>query len=97
MEEPTAALVPINRAQEEPKPVADGVIKVRSEKRIDGYILEAFIPGEALTGFDMFEHPKLGFTYAVIDREMGWQNFSVGPEFPFPEDPSLWGTLDCVK
>lgn len=97
LEEPTAALVEINRAQEEPKPVADGVLKVRSEKRIDGYILESFIPGEALTGFDMFEHSKLGFTYAVIDRELGWQCFSVGPEFPFLEDPSLWGTLDCVK
>ena len=37
--------------------------KVRSEKRIDGYILESFIPAAALTGFDMFEHPRLGFTY----------------------------------
>lgn len=97
LESPSAALVPINRAQEEPKAIAEDALKVRSEKRIDGYILEAFIPASALTGFDMYEHPKLGFTYAVIDRELGWQTYSIGPEFPFMEDPSLWGTLDCVK
>jgi hypothetical protein len=33
----------------------------------------------------------------VIDRELGWQTFNVGPEFPFQDDPSLWGTLELVK
>ncbi len=97
LDEPAAGLLSINRAQEEPKAVPEGVLKVRSEQRIDGYILEAFIPATALTGFDMTDHAKIGFTYAVIDREMGWQTFSVGPEFPFVEDPSLWGTLECVR
>jgi hypothetical protein len=70
---------------------------VRSEKRIDGYLLQACVPAEALTGFDPAEHGRLGFTYAVVDRELGWQTFSIGPEFPFVEDPSLWGTLELVR
>jgi len=32
----------------------------------------------------------------VVDRELGWQTFSVGPEFPFVEDPSLWGSLELT-
>ncbi len=97
LEDPIADLLPIHRALEMPKPIESSLLKVRSEQRIDGYVLEAFVPGEAMTGFDMSEHSKLGFTYAVVDRELGWQTYSVGPEFPFVEDPSLWGTLDCVK
>jgi hypothetical protein len=31
-----------------------------------------------------------------MDRELGWQTFTVGRELPFAEDPSLWGTLDLV-
>jgi hypothetical protein len=33
----------------------------------------------------------------VIDRELGWQTFTVGQELPFVDDPSLWGTLDLVR
>ncbi len=93
-DEPVADLGLINRAREIPKPIPGDLLKVRSEKRIDGYLLECHIPNAALTGFDREEHPRLGFSYAVIDRELGWQVFSVGPEFPFPEDPSLWGTAE---
>lgn len=97
LDQPVAELVPINRARELPKLIAPGTLGVRSEKRIDGYLLEAHIPAAAITGFDPSEHPKLGFSYAVIDREIGWQTFSIGPEFPFQEDPSLWGTLELVR
>lgn len=96
-EEAVAALVPINRAREQPKPISQSVLRVLSEKRVDGYALAAHIPAEAMTGFDPSDHLRLGFSYAVIDRELGWQTFTVGPEFPFTEDPSLWGTLELVK
>ena len=43
------------------------------------------------------EQPAIGFTYCVIDRELGTQTFTVGRELPFDEDPSLWGTLDLVR
>lgn len=92
-EQPTAQLVPINRAREHPKPPPAGSLKVRRESRIDGYLLEAVIRASALTGYDPREQPRLGFSYAVVDRELGWQTFGVGRELPFEEDPSLWGSL----
>jgi hypothetical protein len=60
-----------------------------------GYLLAAHIPAAALTGFDSDEHPRLGFSYAVIEH--GWQTFTVGPEFPFVEDPSLRGELELKR
>ena len=96
MREPVATDVPINRAKERPKPVEAGVLQIKSKLHRDGYTLQAFVPARAITGYDPQEHPKLGFSYAIVDRELGWQTFSVGPEFPFQEDPSLWGTLELV-
>lgn len=95
--EPVATLVPINRARENPKPVDPRTLRVRSDRRYDGYRLEALIPAEALTGFEPIEHPRLGFMYAVVDREHGWQTYSIGSEFPIDEDPSLWNTLELVN
>jgi hypothetical protein len=97
LDQPIGALFAINRAKESPKPVDSESLRVRSTKQPDGYTLEAMIPAAALTGFDPSDHPRLGFTYAIVDRELGWQTFSVGPEFPFVEDPSLWGTLELVS
>jgi hypothetical protein len=93
---PVAQWLLINRARENPRTVVNRLLQVRSERRIDGYLLQAHVPAEALTGFDPAEYPRLGFSYAVIDRELGWQTFSSGLEFPFAEDPSLWGTLELV-
>lgn len=93
LKDPTAELMEIQRAKESPKPAPKNSLKIVSEKRIDGYILQAFIGAAAITGFDPAEHPRLGFNYAVIDREIGWQTFSLDPSFPFLSDPSLWGTL----
>lgn len=92
-DQPLVIMAPIHRAKENPKPIASNALTVRSEKRSDGYLLEALIPAEALTGFDPSEHPRLGFTYAIQDRELGRQTFSIGSEMPFEEDPSLWATL----
>ena len=97
LDAPVAELAPINRAKESPKPFDNTALEVRGTKRHDGYVLHAFIPAETMTGFDPSDHPRLGFSYAVVDRELGWQTFSVGPEFPFAEDPSLWGTLELSR
>ena len=96
-DQPIARMLDIPRAKENPKPIAPESLAVRSEKRSDGYLLEAHVPAEALTGFDTEEHSRLGFSYAIVDRELGWQTFSVGPEFPILEDPSLWGTLELAR
>jgi hypothetical protein len=97
LDQPMAAALPINRARELPAPIREGLLKARCEKRPDGYILEAVIPAQALTGFDPPEHPSLGFTYAVIDRELGTQTFGVGSPMPYQEDPSLWATLELQR
>lgn len=97
LEEPLAALLAINRAKESPREIGPGMLQAKSEIRTGGYALEAFIPAAALTGYTPADQPAVGFTYAVIDRELGCQTFSVGRELPFAEDPSLWGTLDLVR
>jgi hypothetical protein len=97
LDEPVAVLLAINRAKESPREIEPGALKVRCQRMADGYSLEGFIPAQALTGFSPADQPAIGFSYAVIDRELGWQTFSVGPDLPFAEDPSLWGTLDLVR
>jgi hypothetical protein len=97
LDEPVAALLAINRAKESPREIDHGALQIKSTQHRDGYSLEAFLPAAALTGYSPADQPALGFTYGVIDRELGWQTFSVGPELPIAEDPSLWGTLDLLR
>ncbi len=95
--DPVAAQMKVERAREDAS-FADGdTLKIRSEKRVDGYLIQAAIPAAGLTGYDPKEHPSLGFTYAVFDREMGQQTSALGAEFPFQSDPSLWSQLELVR
>jgi len=94
LESPFAVMLGINRARESPKPVPHGTLPVLCARRIDGYRLEAHIPAAALTGFDPVEQPRVGFMYAVIDRELGWQTLRLGPEFPIDEDPEMWSSME---
>jgi hypothetical protein len=94
LDEPVAEQVWLNRARENARPVRPGMLRAVSEKRRNGYFLDARIAAAALTGFDPSEHPRLGFTYCVTDREIGLRTFNCGPEFPFRDDPSLWATLE---
>jgi hypothetical protein len=96
-ETPVADQLLVDRARENANPVRPGQLQITAEKRAGGYVLSAFIPAAALTGFNPADHPRLGFTYFVFDRELGQQYFSVGSEFPFAADPSLWGTLELVR
>jgi hypothetical protein len=97
LDQPVAQWLPINRAREHPQAIPPDALKVHSRKQTGGYRLGAFIPAEALTGFDPEEHPRLGFTYAVLDRELGEQTFGVGSPMPYQDDPSLWATLELVR
>jgi len=96
LRQPVAQWLPIHRAREQPQAIKPESLQVRSRKLSGGYLLETFISAQALTGFDPREHPRLGFTYAVIDRELGEQTFSVGSPMPYQEDPSLWASLELV-
>ena len=59
--------------------------------------LEAFLPAAVLNGFDPEQNPRLGVYYAVRDAELGEQVLSVGADFPFGEDPSLWSVLELER
>jgi hypothetical protein len=96
-DQPVAQWLPIHRARAQPQAIKPGGLKVRASRYRDGYQLDAFISADALTGFDPVEHPRLGFTYAVCDRELGEQTFGVGSPMPYQEDPSLWATLELVR
>ena len=94
---PYVTLLSINRARENPRMIPGGMLQVRGERRVDGYLLEACVPSESLTGFDPSEHPRLGFTYHVLDSELGEQTLSCPTTLPMSEDPSLWGSLELIK
>jgi hypothetical protein len=79
---------PMNRA---------GQLKSVSRPAKGGYELDIWIPAECLHGYDRESNPLLGFYYAVRDAELGEQFLTVGREFPFDHDPSLWLTLELVK
>lgn len=97
LDQPVAQWMPINRAKEHPKAIKPGSILIRSRRERDGYLLEGFLPAEALTGYDPSEYPRLGFTYAIIDRELGEQTLGVGNPMPYQDDPGLWTTLELVR
>ena len=96
-ETPMTGLMPINRARQNPKSPPNGSILVHVQARHDGYRMAGRIAAEAMTGFDAVQYPRIGLYYAVIDRELGWQTFSLGEEYPVVEDPSLWGEATLVR
>jgi hypothetical protein len=95
-DQPFATMLKISRAKEESKNLNRGRLGVSGLIRADGYELHAFMPEESMFGFDPKEHKRLGFCFAIMDRELGAQTFSVGLDFPIDSDPSLWGTLELV-
>ncbi len=97
LDQPVADQVLINRARENANPVRPGVLRAQSEKRIDGYALDCWIPSEALTGFDREDYGKLGLFYSVVDREFGEQTAAYSAAFPYREDPSLWCSAELVR
>jgi hypothetical protein len=96
-DEPVAEQLLINRTRENAKPVRPGTLQAVHHKITGGYRLDVHIPAAALTGFDPAEHPRLGFHWALIDREIGEHTFCCPPELPYKEDPSTWGTLELQR
>lgn len=94
--DPVADQMLINRARENARPVKPRELQVRSKLTKDGYQMAVFMPAQSLGGYDPAQYPRLGFNYAVIDRELGVQTFASGVGMPFDEDPSCWATLDLA-
>ena len=93
---PTADQLLINRARENAPPIRPDDLQVANKIHATGYTLSAFVPKTALQGFDPSEYRRIGFQYAIADRELGLQGFSIGAGFPYEEDPSVWSTLELV-
>lgn len=96
-EAPSAGQTKIHRALADAPLCNPDKLGVRIHAIKGGYRLECFIPTEALHGLDVELNRQLGFFYVVRDRELGEQTLSLGPEFPFAEDPSLWQLLELQK
>jgi hypothetical protein len=96
-DEPAFAQTKINRALHDAPLANPSEVPFRSAPARGGYRLEAFLPAAVLTGFDPEQNPALGFYYAVRDAELGEQVLSVGADFPYWEDPSLWSVLELAK
>jgi len=86
-------MLKINRCKEPSPAMNRAKLVVSSVIKKGGYQLSGFIPKESLYGWNPGDHRQLGFNYAVIDTELGWQTLAIGPELPIAEDPSLWQTL----
>lgn len=91
-----ATMLRINRSKNDPKTLNQVKPKLVAKLKHGGYTLSAYIPRQALDGWDTAEHTRIGFNYSVIDRELGCQTLAVGTEFPVSEDPTLWQTLELV-
>jgi hypothetical protein len=87
----------IHRALRDAPLTASEAVPFRVTRRSSGYILEAFIPAGALNGFDPEQNRRLGFYYVLRDAELGEQVLSVGSDFPYWEDPSLWSVLELIR
>ncbi|HVS35923.1 MAG TPA: hypothetical protein VMS17_10110 [Gemmataceae bacterium] len=95
-DEPVFAQTKINRAAQDAPLAPANAVPFQFVRRKGGWRLEAFLPAAVLHGFDPEQHPRLGFYYAVRDTELGEQVLSVGPDFPYAEDPSLWSVLELI-
>jgi hypothetical protein len=87
----------IHRALQDAPLCSANDVPLRCKHVAGGYVLEAFLNAEVLNGFDPEQSRRLGFYYAVRDAEFGEQVLSVGSDFPFGEDPSLWSVLELTK
>jgi hypothetical protein len=96
-DEPGFAQAKVNRALQDAPHAPAGAVPFRCRNHASGYRLTAFLPALALHGFDPEQNPRLGVFYAVRDSELGEQTLSVGADFPYADDPTLWEVLELVR
>jgi hypothetical protein len=75
-------------------PICDpNCLAARAELSPKRWLLELWLPAEAMNGFDPELNRRFGFAYRIADFVRADQYFTVGKEFPVGENPSLWSTL----
>ena len=95
-EDPCFVQSKIHRALQDAPFCNPSEIMFRCTNEPSGYFMEAFLPSQALAGYDSEECPRLGVCIQVHDRELGDQIYDSTLDFPFSEDPSLWSQLILV-
>jgi hypothetical protein len=96
-DEPAFVQTKINRALQDAPLCSPNAVPFRCEHVKGGYVVEAFLPATVLNGYDPEQNRRMGVYYAVRDAERGEQVLSVGSDFPYWEDPSLWSVLELVR
>jgi len=95
-EDPCFVQSKIHRALQDAPFCNPSEIMFRCTNEPSGCFMEAFLPSQALAGYDSEECPRLGICIQVHDRELGDQIYDSTLDFPFSEDPSLWSQLILV-
>lgn len=95
-DEPIFLQAKINRALHDAPVVSGGAVAFHCRRSAGGYRIEAYLPASVLNGFDPEQNARLGVFWAVHDRERGEETLSVGADFPYGEDPSLWAVLELL-
>ena len=93
---PFIGTAPINRARENPPPPPDDRLAIRARLVEGRYRVVAAIHFDAMAGLDLDDFPTVGFYFAVMDRELGWQSLALQPDLPVMENPSLWAQLQLA-
>jgi len=96
-EDPCFVQSKIHRALQDAPFCTPSEIMFRCTNEPGGYFMEAFLPSQALAGYDSDECPRLGVCIQVHDRELGNQIYDSTLDFPFSEDPSLWSQVILVQ
>lgn len=85
---------PVARAQADAPLSRCEDVPVRVDLSRTGWLLELFLSGAVLNGFDPETNRRLGFAYQITDHVREDQFLGAGREFPVGENPSLWATLE---
>ncbi|MCA9029676.1 MAG: hypothetical protein KDA69_04545 [Planctomycetaceae bacterium] len=95
--EPCVRQIPVPRAGEDaPEANPDAFLQTSSVSKTEWQV-DTWFPAETLYGFDPERLGRLSFYCHVRDKHLGHDFFSVGEDFPFAADPSLWSTLELVS
>ena len=95
-DEPAFVQTKINRALQDAPISKASDVPFRYDRLKSGYRIDAFLSAGVLTGYDPEQHPRMGVFYAVNDFELGMQTPGADSDFPFPEDPSIWASMELV-
>ena len=94
---PVAGIAKVPRATENAPHVSGDLLEIAAKRTGQSYAIEAFIPAEALSGFDPDEHRRIGIYTMLEDAELGQQYLTVGDELNWNIDPSTWATAVLAR